>query len=40
MGGSALIVLTVDSAVPSALLDEITVAIGAEVGSSVDLDDR
>jgi D-3-phosphoglycerate dehydrogenase / 2-oxoglutarate reductase len=40
MGGSALTVLTVDSAVPSALLDEITVAIGAEVGSSVDLDDR
>ena len=39
MGGSALIVLTVDSALPPALLDEITRAIGAEVGRSVDLDD-
>ncbi len=39
-GGSALIVLTVDSALPPALLDEITRAIGAEVGRGVDLDDR
>jgi D-3-phosphoglycerate dehydrogenase len=39
MGGSALIVLTVDSALPPALLDEITRAIGAEVGRGVDLDD-
>jgi D-3-phosphoglycerate dehydrogenase / 2-oxoglutarate reductase len=39
MGGRALIVLTVDSALPPALLDEITRAIGAEVGRGVDLDD-
>jgi D-3-phosphoglycerate dehydrogenase / 2-oxoglutarate reductase len=39
MGGSALIVLTVDSALPPALLDEITETIGAEVGRSVDLED-
>ncbi len=37
-GGSALIVLTVDSALPPALLEEITRSIGAEVGRSVDLD--
>lgn len=40
MGGSALIVLTVDSALPPALLDDIVAAIGAEVGRSVDLEDR
>jgi D-3-phosphoglycerate dehydrogenase / 2-oxoglutarate reductase len=39
-GGSALIVLTVDSALPPALLEEITRGIGAEVGRSVDLDER
>ncbi len=39
-GGSALIVLTVDSAIPAGVLDEITDTIGAEVGRSVDLDDR
>ncbi|HUK71497.1 MAG TPA: phosphoglycerate dehydrogenase [Streptosporangiaceae bacterium] len=38
-GGSALIVLTVDSALPPALLEEITRSIGAEVGRSVDLDE-
>jgi len=38
MGGKALIVLTVDSAIPPTLLDEITDAIGAEVGRGVDLD--
>jgi D-3-phosphoglycerate dehydrogenase / 2-oxoglutarate reductase len=37
-GGSALIVLTVDSAVPLALLDEIIRAIGAFFGRVVDLD--
>jgi D-3-phosphoglycerate dehydrogenase / 2-oxoglutarate reductase len=40
MGGSALIVLTVDSALPPAVLDEMTEAIGAEVGRGVDLEDR
>ncbi len=39
MGGRALIVLTVDSALPPALLDEITQAIGGEAGRGVDLDD-
>lgn len=39
-GGQALMVLTVDSALPTALLDEITVAVGAQVGRSVDLDGR
>ncbi len=38
-GGSALIVLTVDSALPPVLLEEITRGIGAEVGRSVDLDE-
>ncbi|MGE5291943.1 MAG: phosphoglycerate dehydrogenase [Micromonosporaceae bacterium] len=38
--GNALIVLTVDSALPPAVLDEITGTIGAEVGRGVDLDDR
>jgi D-3-phosphoglycerate dehydrogenase / 2-oxoglutarate reductase len=38
-GGRALIVLTVDSALAPPLLDEITRAIGAEVGSGVDLGD-
>jgi D-3-phosphoglycerate dehydrogenase / 2-oxoglutarate reductase len=36
-GGSALIVLTVDSAVPPGLLDEIIQAIGAVSGRAVDL---
>ncbi len=40
MGGKALIVLTVDSAIPPTLLDEITEAIGAEVGRGVDLDEK
>ena len=39
-GARALMVLTVDSALPPALLDEITEAVGAEVGRSVDLDAR
>jgi D-3-phosphoglycerate dehydrogenase len=38
-GGRALIVLTVDSALAPPLLDDITQAIGAEVGSGVDLTD-
>jgi D-3-phosphoglycerate dehydrogenase len=38
-GGRALIVLTVDSALPPMVLDEITSAIGAEVGRSVDLEE-
>ena len=38
-GGRALIVLTVDSALAPPLLDDITRAIGAEVGSGVDLSD-
>jgi D-3-phosphoglycerate dehydrogenase / 2-oxoglutarate reductase len=37
-GGSALIALTVDSAIPPAVLDSITEAIGAEIGRRVDLD--
>ncbi|HLX49913.1 MAG TPA: phosphoglycerate dehydrogenase [Streptosporangiaceae bacterium] len=37
-GGQALIVLTIDSALPQALLDEITSAIGAGFGRTVDLD--
>jgi D-3-phosphoglycerate dehydrogenase / 2-oxoglutarate reductase len=37
-GGSALIALTVDSAIPPAVLDLITEAIGAEIGRRVDLD--
>jgi D-3-phosphoglycerate dehydrogenase / 2-oxoglutarate reductase len=39
-GGHALIVLTVDSALPSPMLDEITTSIGAVVGRAVDLDAR
>jgi D-3-phosphoglycerate dehydrogenase / 2-oxoglutarate reductase len=39
-GGQALIVLTVDTAVPPATLDEITGAIGADVARVVDLVDR
>jgi D-3-phosphoglycerate dehydrogenase / 2-oxoglutarate reductase len=39
-GGHALIVLTVDSALPPAVLDEITTSIGAVVGRAVDLDGR
>jgi len=37
-GGHALIVLTVDSAMPPGVLDDITSTIGAVVGRSVDLD--
>jgi D-3-phosphoglycerate dehydrogenase len=40
MGGSALILLTVDSAVPSALLEEIGQAIGAVAARVVDLTDN
>jgi D-3-phosphoglycerate dehydrogenase / 2-oxoglutarate reductase len=39
-GGQALIVLTVDSALPAAVLDEITSSIGAVFGRAVDLDGR
>jgi len=39
-GGQALIVLTVDSAMPAAVLDEITAEIGAVVSRAVDLDER
>ena len=39
-GGQALIVLTVDSALPLAVLDEITSSIGAVFGRAVDLDGR
>jgi D-3-phosphoglycerate dehydrogenase / 2-oxoglutarate reductase len=39
-GGHALIVLTVDSALPPAVLEEITSSIGAIVGRAVDLDGR
>jgi D-3-phosphoglycerate dehydrogenase / 2-oxoglutarate reductase len=38
-GGSALMVLTVDSAIPGEVLDRITVEIGAESGRPVDLSD-
>jgi D-3-phosphoglycerate dehydrogenase / 2-oxoglutarate reductase len=38
-GGQALIVLTIDSALPPALLDEITAAIGAVSGRTADLDE-
>jgi D-3-phosphoglycerate dehydrogenase / 2-oxoglutarate reductase len=37
-GGHALIVLTVDSAIPPMVLDDITSTIGAVVGRSVDLE--
>jgi D-3-phosphoglycerate dehydrogenase / 2-oxoglutarate reductase len=39
-GGHALIVLTVDSALPPEVLDEITSSIGAVFGRAVDLDGR
>ena len=39
-GGQALIVLTIDSALPQSLLEEITAAIGAVFGRTVDLDER
>ena len=39
-GGHALIVLTVDSALPPPLLAEITTSIGAVVGKAADLDGR
>ena len=39
-GGQALIVLTVDSALPAPVLDEITSSIGAGFGRAVDLDGR
>ncbi|HEY2687165.1 MAG TPA: phosphoglycerate dehydrogenase [Streptosporangiaceae bacterium] len=39
-GGHALIVLTVDSALPPAVLDQITTSIGAVYGRAVDLDGR
>ena len=39
-GGHALIVLTVDSALPPATLAEITSSIGAVVGRTADLDER
>ena len=39
-GGHALIVLTVDSALPPPVLDEITTSIGAVFGRAVDLDGR
>lgn len=37
-GGSALVAMTVDSAIPHAVLDEIVGAIGAESGRQVDLE--
>jgi len=37
-GGHALIVLTVDSALPPVVLDDITATIGAIVGRAVDLE--
>jgi D-3-phosphoglycerate dehydrogenase / 2-oxoglutarate reductase len=39
-GGQALIVLTVDSALPAPVLDEMTASIGAVFGRAVDLDGR
>src|SRR5580700_5689575 len=39
-GGQALIVLTVDSALPAPVLDEMTSSIGAAFGRAVDLDGR
>ena len=39
-GGHALIVLTVDSAIPAIVLDDIASTIGAVVGRTVDLDER
>src|SRR5262249_24203784 len=37
-GGHALIVLTIDSAIPPVVLEDITATIGAVVGRTVDLD--
>jgi D-3-phosphoglycerate dehydrogenase len=39
-GGHALIVLTIDSAIPAVVLDDISSTIGAVVGRTVDLEDR
>jgi D-3-phosphoglycerate dehydrogenase len=39
-GGHALIVLSVDSAIPAVVLDDILSTIGAVVGRTVDLDER
>ena len=39
-GGDALIVLSVDSAIPPVVLDDISSTIGAVVGRTVDLEDR
>jgi D-3-phosphoglycerate dehydrogenase len=39
-GGQALIVLTIDSALPAPVLDEMTSSIGAVFGRAVDLDGR
>ncbi|HEY2130860.1 MAG TPA: phosphoglycerate dehydrogenase [Streptosporangiaceae bacterium] len=39
-GGHALIVLTVDSAIPAVVLDDIASTIGAVVGRTVDLEER
>jgi D-3-phosphoglycerate dehydrogenase len=39
-GGHALIVLSVDSAIPPVVLDDILSTIGAVVGRTVDLDER
>jgi D-3-phosphoglycerate dehydrogenase len=39
-GGHALIVLTVDSAIPAVALDDIASTIGAVVGRTVDLDEH
>lgn len=39
-GGHALIVLTVDSAIPAIVLDDIASTIGAVVGRTVDLEER
>jgi D-3-phosphoglycerate dehydrogenase / 2-oxoglutarate reductase len=39
-GGHALIVLSVDSAIPPVVLDDMSSTIGAVVGRTVDLDDR
>jgi D-3-phosphoglycerate dehydrogenase / 2-oxoglutarate reductase len=39
-GGDALIVLSVDSAIPPAVLDDISSTIGAVVGRTIDLEER
>jgi D-3-phosphoglycerate dehydrogenase len=38
-GGDALVAMTVDSAIPATVLEEIVAAIGAESGRQVDLED-